>query len=355
MVKNMEKERNSSIEFLKIIAVFLIILSHSLPFGIYNNYSSFINLRMCTTDITELLMAIFRYFGNIGNCIFMICSSYFLSNSNHIKKSKISRIAIYSIVVSILIFAIFRFIIKIDFDMSAKETMQLFMPITLQLNWFISCYIIIYLLHPLLNAAIKSLDKKHHFIYIILFTFVYSFLNTLNEGILFYNSLIGFILIYFIVVFLKRYKEDICNNRRLNIIIFSLSIITLLFSILLINQLGLRLPFLSDKLQSINKFNNPIVILLSISLFNLFNTKFFYNKMINYFSSLSLLIYIIHGNPFIEDWFKGYYYDHLVKTDSRIANVFILFLIYLFGSIFFATLMTCIEKKIKLLIQTNKK
>lgn len=70
-------KRNSSIELLKIVAVFLIVLSHSLP---VNNSEAewYINIKSATSNVSYISMLFFSYCGQIGNEIFFICSAWFL-------------------------------------------------------------------------------------------------------------------------------------------------------------------------------------------------------------------------------------------------------------------------------------
>ena len=76
------KKRNSSIELLKVFAIIIIIISHSVPYGAsYSNYDGFIDINVASSNINVVLLAIIRYFGQIGNAIFIICSSWFLVDS----------------------------------------------------------------------------------------------------------------------------------------------------------------------------------------------------------------------------------------------------------------------------------
>ena len=66
--------RFSGVEFLKIIAIFLICISHAVQTSeLCIDYSP-------TLDPAIIVLKIFRYFGHFGNIIFIIASSYFLCN-----------------------------------------------------------------------------------------------------------------------------------------------------------------------------------------------------------------------------------------------------------------------------------
>ena len=88
----MKKERESGIELYKVIAIFLIVLSHVIQTLTEPNYvlgigeGTFINIATATTDLNVLLLALFRICGALGNNMFFICSAWFLVNSNALFK-----------------------------------------------------------------------------------------------------------------------------------------------------------------------------------------------------------------------------------------------------------------------------
>lgn len=72
--------RNSGIELYKLLGLFLICIFHSVQTSeLFIDYSP-------TTNFTIIVLNFFKYFGHVGNIIFIISSSYFLYNS---KKSKL--------------------------------------------------------------------------------------------------------------------------------------------------------------------------------------------------------------------------------------------------------------------------
>ena len=66
--------RRSNIELLKIIAVFLIVLSHCIPYEVLINCPIFFDITQCSEDVSHLFLVFFRYLGQIGNAIFVVCS-----------------------------------------------------------------------------------------------------------------------------------------------------------------------------------------------------------------------------------------------------------------------------------------
>ncbi len=334
-----EKTRNSSIELLKIIAIVLIIISHAVPYGNFSNYDAYIDLNHASADGNVVILAILRNLGSVGNCIFIICSSWFLLNSNKVNKKKILKLIIDSFIISITILLLI-FIFS-DYNVSLTEIIKSFFPITFNVNWFLTCYLLFYMIHPWLNTIIEKMDQRKLLMTNCILLFLYSIMNTLKADLFYFNSLIGFIVIYFLMAYIKKYLNKISHNRKVNIILCILALIALIGAIVFINFIGLRIDVFNNKLQIMNNFTNPLIIIISFTLFNIFKQKEFYNKAINYFSSLSLLIYLIHGNQFVVGYLKGFYFDYVYYHfgyQNIMIYVIILSFIYLLGSIILSML-----------------
>ena len=61
--------------------------------------------------------------------------------------------------ISVLILVIF---LVLGINVSAKTIIKCFIPNFLCTNWFITCYILLYLSHPVLNTIISSYSQKQH-------------------------------------------------------------------------------------------------------------------------------------------------------------------------------------------------
>ncbi len=301
----MKKERNSSIELLKIISIFIIIISHSVPMLLDVRFPGNIVIGYATKNPQELILLLFRTLGSIGNIIFITCSSYFLLESKKNNIKKIMYIMLDSFILSISFLVI---CLLLNYSLSTKEIMKAFMPITFANNWFIGCYLLFYLLHPLLNIIIKKINKKQLLIINLFNIILYCGINFILKDKFYFNELIGFIIIYFIVAYFKLHLKNISNSKKINLLLLIGSISCHILLILITNYLGLHSPAFFNKQLYWNNLSNPFDILIGISLLNLFKSKKFINKKINYISSLSLIIYLLHENiMFKKEFFVNLY------------------------------------------------
>ena len=89
------KQRNSSIEFLKIVGIILIVTSHVVQTlhqsNAYVTISDYIlDILSPTTDIQRLFLALLRYSGALGNSIFFVSSAWFLLDNDKVNTKKFS-------------------------------------------------------------------------------------------------------------------------------------------------------------------------------------------------------------------------------------------------------------------------
>ncbi len=202
----MIKERNSGIELLKVLAVFMIVISHCIPYSQNIRYlhiylNSLIDISNASENISQVVLVFFKYLGQLGNIIFIICSSYFLYDSG--KKNNIKIIYIWSdtFVISVL-WLITAFLLKVD--ISTDAIIKSLFPITFSTNWFVGCYIMFYLISPFLNMAVNSMDKRKMLCANVLLLWLYGVIAFISsDTTLYFTELVGFIMIYFITVYLK--------------------------------------------------------------------------------------------------------------------------------------------------------
>ena len=120
------KDRDLSIDAVKVVALACIIISHSLPFYGDSSLPSFIDLNMASNNISHFVLSSLRYLGQQGNILFVICASWFLIEKNQVKLKKILDIVIDSFVFSVLFMLLF---LLCGIKLSTIEIVKQFFPI----------------------------------------------------------------------------------------------------------------------------------------------------------------------------------------------------------------------------------
>ena len=108
--------------------------------------------------------------------------------------------------------------------------------------------------------------------------------------------MVTWISIYFVITYFKLYGTDFCNSKKANWIVFGLGVVGTLTLILGTNFIGFKIGLFENQVKRWIKICNFLNLMISFSLLNLFSRLKFKSKFINYVSSLSLLVYVIHEN-----------------------------------------------------------
>lgn len=304
-VRKVNKERNTNIEALKLLAILLIIIFHIVQTLTDNpNVTKTFWVWNATEDVTTIILSIIRGFGVLGNSIFFMCSAYFLLNSKKSNKKKIIYMIIEIFSVSILILLISQIPLW-KINISKEIRFQSLFPTTYSTNWYLTCYILLYLICPILNYLIKNINKKQLLVWVSFMSFLFIGINFMNSGAYFSNNLILWITIYLIMAYIKLYCDKFSrNNKAIYIILFSSMVLHLILMIAT-NELGLHHKYFYDKVMKWNNNNNPFFIAIAMSLvFIAINKKPYVNKFLNKIASYSLLIYIIHENIILRTYVR---------------------------------------------------
>lgn len=330
--------RNSGIELLKIIAIFLVITFHVVQtlrsenrFISYNDY--IVDVSVATTNIQTFILALLSYFGALGNTIFFVCSAWFLLRSSKHNKRKwfFMLFEIWIVSIAILIITIF---IRHG-DISGTLLIRSILPTTFSNNWYLTCYLLFYPIHPFLNSIIHTADKKHLFRISATLFLIYCCFNFINRAWFFPSRIILWVTIYFVMAYLQFYMKDFIDNTKYNLILLLFGFIGYIGIAITANVLGLHVSYLNDKTLHWATSCNPFLIAMSVALFNIMRKLTFKNKMINYISSLSLLIYIIHENILLRTYFRPAMWNYIYENygyDNVLLWVFALvFVVFIFG------------------------
>ena len=310
-------ERDSSLELLKIVCMVGIVASHVvqslLPCGGGSvsgplEATSCIDFRIASPDPAIWVLVALRTLGAWGNTVFVVCSAWFLCKSPTVRLSKVIRMVLDVLTISVvaLILALMCGIQPI-----ATDIIKSLFPTTFEVNWFVTCYLFLYVLHPALNWIFEKLGKRGHAALVGVLVVFYMFVPAVyNGGLLFKTELVTMVMEYTIVAYARYYLPETLANKKLNWILFLVGTLGALCAIVLLEQAGLRVGLLSDKMLHFDINGDPFLFLSVFGLFNLLRARPFVNARVNHCASLMLLVYLIHENlmlrayvrPAVWDW-----------------------------------------------------
>ena len=304
-----KKMRLSNFELLRIICILLIVAHH---FSVHSNPIT------NETNFNLYLHSALATGGKIAVNIFILISGYFMIDSNF-KFKKLLKLIFQTLFYTILIYlglCIFKYE---TFNISTL--IQQFFPISNKLYWFMTSYILLYILSPFLNKLLKCCSKKEHIILLtlllVLQTNFFDLNNPFNLG-----DLSWFITLYISSALVKIHY----NELRLNSYIISFYILSLVTMILLY-------AFLEVNMWSINHI---LCYFISITTFIIFkNLKIKESKMINLVSSTTLGVYLLHDNNFIRELLWNKWLDvpyHFQRGDFWLFSIISILVVFIICS-----------------------
>ena len=316
-------QRNSGIELLKLLAMFLIVISHTVQTLSAESdavdFSDYVfRFAEASSDPRVPILAMFFYFGTLGNTVFFVCTAWFLLDRERNSKERAVRmladIWVISVSILLIVLALRRG------DLGGTLILKSLFPTLFSLNWYLTCYLLFYLIHPFLNQLIRGMSQRTLFRVAVLMFLLYSVCDLLHaflnnyftvSSFFFISTLIVWVMIYFVIAYVKYYLPEKSNSRALNAGLLLFGAVGLFGSVALTNVLGLRFPILNNPLIVWKTACNPFLLILVIGAFQLFRMAEFHSKVVNYLSGLTLFIYLIHENLLLRSLYRPVIWQYL--------------------------------------------
>lgn len=314
--------RDSSFEFLRLLAMFFIIFGHCMLSTAVNDQNI-----MSTLDLSG--MGVMALTACAVNCFFLISGYFFKSSSLNLNRVLIIwfKTVFYSVFLYLIVSLLF-------FNFSCKELLSYCFPVFTKKYWFIQTYIALALTMPFILSGIEKLSNgKLTFLVIVLVMFFschetfmkVKFTLDQTQG---YGFMSG--MMYYIIGFWIRKNSSLfCAIPKTGYIGLYLTVSLLIF---LSGYLIVRFNIAGGVVSRANfyAYNSITVLVQSISLFCFFvkisrlNLKY---RSINYLSKNVLAGYLISSHPMLlfSIWKINCLYH--IATDISVAAFIILTLI----------------------------
>lgn len=338
--KDIDKQRNSNFELMRIVSMLMIVVWHFILHG---------GVLQNSDGLTKILLDVIHaiFFVHVNS--FVLLSGYF--NYNKVmrlgKAIKLNNSVWFYSSIILLIFIIS------GTEISKVTLLHTLLPISYSDYWFFTCYLILFLISPILNIVIKNSDKTTMKKIIFTCFVLLSLLPFITQNA-FYNvnngfSLSNFVLLYFIGAYLRKYPITECYFMR--IFTKNTKKLVFLFLFFLMASLNFLLNYFGTNIQDSNNgfansigsiftvgflaYDNPLLIIQSICYLLFFSTLDFKSKFINKVAASTFGVYLITDNFYVRGWlynFLGfnkdiYRYDILFYIAVCALTVFIICII----------------------------
>lgn len=293
------KKRELNLELLRIISMFIVIVFH------FSDWGGLLKINTPYISPDKLLGELINIGGSFGNDIFVLISGYFLINTKF-KTKKLLKIVLEVFFYSMLMYGVCLLfgIVKYNID---DLRMSLF-PITYNMYWFATTYVVMYLLSPYINFILNNINKKQHLTLIIILLILVSIIPSIFvDSKMFSDNLIRFIFLYITAAYIKKYVPAL--NKKTTFGMATLGGVLLFGISLLYTKLGF------DKYITVyNTMTTVPMLLLTISSFLFFRDLKIdnNNKIIPFFASSAFAVYLIHINRY----FRVYLFNNILHIQD---------------------------------------
>lgn len=312
-VLNRGGDRNSSIELLRIIAMFMILAHH---FVVHNGY-----------DVQDLPMGpekvFFQLFmaggGKVGVVIFFSISAWFFLDKEQTIKSNLRRIWVMERELLFWSFCLLVFYLVFDRDdLSKKLMVKSLAPLNMSVWWYATAYAIFLALLPFLFKGLKALGREWHLALTITMLAIWGLTSFIPGTQQIGSGFIGFIYLFVLISAYKWYLKP-----------FTAKQIWLMFSI----GFGFFLLYTcASIILSVFGFNKGLfitgdwklpVIMIGFAMFLLFDRVSFHSGFINKIAQSAFAVYLITDYAASEKllWVHLFNLKHLYQQPLAILHI----------------------------------
>ena len=331
--KKLILRRQSNIELLRIISMILIVSHHFSLHGVLKNFGENALLQQ---SVTTILAQIIQLGGKVGVCLFILISGYFMVNAE-VKLKKI-----FFLVLQVLFYSIgsLCFIKLLGATIELTDIIEAVFPVLHEQYWFVTAYVILYLISPFLNKLLLNLSKKEFQKMLLVTIFLWILVPTFTSGEMGSSNITRFILFYSIGSFIKLHSNKKYDNIKFGFILSLISYSLLVASVFIYNFIGRKLQ-INELISEATYFSNSsslLVLAIAVGLFIwIKNINMGSINWINKVSGATFGIYLIHDNRHI----RPILWHSIFRTQEHISDsplFFVLYALYVVLVVLFVTI-----------------
>ena len=321
--KDITKERNYGLDVLRILAMVMIVMLHYFQKGGMLVYASINNPSNVVAWFLEACC-------NIAVNCYVLISAYFLIKAKF-KIKKVIQLVIEVVFYSVIIY--FLFVIFNGKIITIKDLLSTFLPVLTQQYWFISTYLVMYILSPFLNMLIEKLDKPTCKKLTLLMVGIFSIWPTViffGDSIDSKNgySISWFICLYFVGSYIRLHKNEVVKNRKKYLGAYLLISLIITASKFILSALYHNQIIPEDYSEIYYRYNSFTMLASSICLFMFFKDmvvkRTIPRKIVSFLAPCTFGVYLIHEHPCMRTFL---YHEILHCNDVLNSNYYVLIML----------------------------
>ncbi len=221
-----KKKRDANIELLRIVAMLMIITLH------FNIHSKALLVLGEPASNVQIFATVLEAIAITGVNVYVLISGYYLSSSK-VRLSKvlllILQVYFYTLLISGAMMFVGAYSVKPE-DKLDRALRYLF-PISSEHYWFVTAYVIMYVLAPVMNAAVNTLKRKQLKTVIIGLLTWFCFIKSIVP-VKFGTDRMGydfgwFICLYLIAAYIRKYNIVLFRDAKKSALVYLISVVVI--------------------------------------------------------------------------------------------------------------------------------
>lgn len=321
-IQTTKNSRNTGLDLLRIMAMLMILTLHYLGKG----------GALQVEGKTSYIVWFLEISCMVAVNVYILISGYFLVDS------KFSWKKVFKLCKETWFYSILFFIIELVLGNGAtiKEILCAIFPILLKVYWFVTIYILLYIMSPYLNILIHHLNKKQHLSLCLILVVIFSVIHLVLPPMGILNPMGGYGIIWFIILYLiagyvKKHVK-IKKSCKMLITYFGITIFVMAMKFILEYILKEHTTLVSY-VERIFQYYSIFILINSLCLFLYFKDISIKNiritKIITVISPLTFGVYLIHENIFVAKYLYSNIFCSLDYANAGIFQFLINYIIFI--------------------------
>ena len=306
---SIKKQRLPNFEILRVMAMLMIVVWHFYVHGLLflSEKTDFDGIGFSLTNATDCCLYFihqcFIIISRMGVNLFVMITGYFMITS----PPKWEKVPIIWFQVMFYCVAIYAIAVGAGFfDLSIREVVSQFLPILNDKYWFVTQYVGLIVLSPIINILVKNLSKKQYRMLLIVLGAMDFIVLCYGYGLLYSgeHTLFHFIAMYLLAGYIRIHAADILAKK--SFIAFCLSVIAIFLAFVLYEAyLDFRLSQpLSNMELSLAFIDNKSFTIFTSLFFFLWISKVeikqnWFTKSLVWMAPYTFGVYLIHDSDYI--------------------------------------------------------
>lgn len=321
-----KEKRNPSFELLRVVSMLMIVTLH------YNAFTGALMHHGVPASGVNIAATIFQSFAITGVNTYVLLTGFFMSKQSP-KVSKllqlICTVYFYTVLISLSMMIVGTYVLHSG--NSVYKMVQYLFPISDEHYWFVTAYVIMYVLSPVLNAAVMTMRRNQLKFVIIGLLVWFSVIKSVVPVVLStdrYGYDYGwFICLYLIAAYMRKYDVVLFCNAKRSAIVFLISGTVIALMSFVLYYVNYRTGGLVHYSQVPMHYNFIFTLTGSLGLFSFF--RFYKMKegraadVVRFLGPLTFGVYLLHMHLEIKDRWIGWLESFLGEVPLDSVPLFI--------------------------------